>query len=213
MTLLSGIDPGSRENAIVTLDMSGKRPRLVSWQKVSLDGMCSFVLGCDLLLAIETVEGIAFDPARAADLIRTEGAAREAKGIAIARGLRTECLSGRTWRGGWLGYPTASDKAIRIAVEATVDFSPDLPRIYATDRKHIYDAIGVAVAAAPRFGFQRIVIPPLAVVKIAEEMGDVRKRAAKKAAKKRSATMARKNFLLPDALIQPPKRQRRRRAA
>lgn len=185
--ILTGIDPGSRENAVATLDMSGKRPRLVSWQKVSRADLCAFVLGCDLLLAIETVEGVAFDPVRAADLIQTQGAACVAEGIAIARGLRCECLSGRTWRGGWLGYPTASDKAIRMAVEATVDFG-DIPRIYADDRKHIYDAIGVAIAAAPRFGFRRVVIPPLVMAKITEEMGQVRQ----KAARKRAATMAKK---------------------
>ncbi len=188
MTLVCGVDPGSRENAIATLDMSGRRPCLLSWSKLSREELATFVSGMSGFLAIEMVEGVAFDPVRAADLIQTQRAAGGAEAVAHVNGVRYECLSGREWRGAWLGYPTASDKAIRVAIEATVDFDADLPRIYATDRKHIYDAIGVAIAAAPRFGFRRVAIPVLVMAEIAREMGTVRQ----KAARKRAVTMAKK---------------------
>ena len=188
MTLLCGVDPGSRTNAVATLDMSGKRPCLLSWCTLTREELATFVSGMSGFLAIEMVEGVAFDPVRAADLIQTQRAAGGAECVAHVNGVRYECLSGRDWRGEWLRFPTASDKAIRVAIEATVDFDADLPRIYATDRKHIYDAIGVAIAAAPRFGLRRVAIPALAMAEIAREMGVVRQ----KAAKKRAVTLAKK---------------------
>lgn len=207
MTLLTGIDPGSHENAVATLDMSGARPRLISWAKLAREELATFVSGMSGNLVIEMVEGVAFDPVRAADLIQTQRAAGGAECVAIASGVRYECLSGRVWRGEWLRFPTASDKAIRIAVEAVVDFA-DLPRIYAKDRKHIYDAVGVALAAAPRFGLRRVAIPAAAMGQIAEEMSGVRR----KSTKKRAATLAKKKAALGAAKLPAALRSKRKAA-
>ena len=184
--IVASVDPSSKQSAFVVLDMSA-RPRLLEWAKLDRPALVARLMdgGFDAL-TIELVEGVAFDPARARDLIASERGGGVAEGFALAMGWRHHLMTARKWRGDWLGFPTASDKAIRIAVEATIDLSGDFPRIYADDRPDVYDAIGTAIASAAHLGLPRVGIPTATRAAIDAEMRAVRAGASKK----RKATMA-----------------------
>lgn len=113
---------------------------------------------CAPIVAIEQIQGYAFNPSRVKDLVetaRTEGWILSSchYGEATSR-----VFSAREARGEFCRTPRASDKQVAIVIEDLVTISPHVAKLKATMRPHVYDAALVALLAMRRDGVR---VPPL----------------------------------------------------
>lgn len=192
MTTVLAIDPGPSKSGAAVVELVGGWPTVLRaghLERWELETWLVQAVADRTFLAIEEIQGYAYEAKRVAQLVETARVEGWIEGRWLIGSQRPPlCTAAGDWRHRLCGTRTASDEQVRIVVEAC---ARGIPRVGCRERSHVLDAVGLAIDALARLSGRALDLPPAAARALllqqqTEAQSARRSAAAKKAARARA---------------------------
>lgn len=163
MTTVLAVDPGPSKSGAAVVELVGGWPTVLRaghLERWELEVWLVQAVADHTFLAIEEIQGYAYEAKRVAQLVETARVEGWIAGRWFIGSQRPPlCTAAADWRQRLCGSRTASDEQVRIVVEAC---ARGIPRVGCRARSHVLDAVGLAIDAIARLSGRALDLPPAA---------------------------------------------------